>query len=161
MQRRIVLLLCLSLTVAGCARLADSRLNPLNWFGRSTETRLVDPADRKPLVPVGKRTATIEGRALIAQIESLQVDRTPGGAIVTATGIAGSQGFFNAQLVRAGIDNGVLVYDFRVESPPGFEVTGTVSSRRISVADMLTSAELAGIRGIQVRGATNSRSSSR
>ena len=161
MQRRTVLLLCLSLTVTGCARLAGSRLNPLNWFGRSTEARLANPADRNPLIPAGKQRVTGETRPLIAQIESLQVDRTPGGAIVTATGIAETQAYFDAQLVRAGIDDGVLTYDFRAQRPAGLATTGSLSSRRITAADTLTSAELADIRSIQVRGATNARSSSR
>ncbi len=160
MQRRSVLLLCVSIAVAGCAR-RGSGLNPFRWFGRSRQTRASRRNARTPLVDPARLGAAADDRPLIAQIESLQVDRTPGGAIVTATGIAETQEFFEAELVRGEIDNGALTYDFRVKRPVTPAAVGTVSSRRITAAANLTTRDLEGIRSITVRGALNAQTSSR
>jgi len=55
----------------------------------------------------------------------------------------------------------VLTYDFRVETPAGFQAIGSAASRRITAAATLSNDELASVRSIQVRGANNSRSSRR
>jgi hypothetical protein len=161
MQRRYVLTILATLPVAGCARIAGSGSNPFNWFGRARRTRRVNRDERTPLVDPSRIVDPSELRPLIAQIETMQVNRTPGGAIVTVTGIAEGGGFYDATLVRVGVDNGVLTYDFRAESPEVPAVAPTVSTRRITVAVTLTTAELAEIRTITVRGALNAMSASR
>jgi hypothetical protein len=162
MLRPATLTLCLILTVSGCARLADSRLNPLNWFGRSTAVAATTPTgELRPLVPEGRRVQVVDGRVLIDTIADMSVDRNPGGAILRATGVAATQGFYNAQLVLRSAENGVLTYDFRVEAPAGFEAIGTEASRRITAAVALDDARLAGVRRIVVQGARNARTSGR
>ena len=106
-------------------------------------------------------TATRESRPLIAQVTELRVVRAPGGAIITATGLADSQGYFNAQLVRRGVENGVLTFDFRVEAPATFEATGNTATRQITVATQMDRTSLAGISTIVVNGQAGSRRVSR
>lgn len=160
MIRPLLLSAAIALTVSGCARIAESRLNPMNWFGRST-VETTAPADVRPLVPEGRRTQVVEGRQLVQSVAAMRIDRTPGGAIVQATGVAATQGYFNAQLVLASIENGVMTLDFRAEVPAGFQAIGPERSRRIDAAYTLSAAELAGIRTVRVQGAQNARSARR
>ncbi|MDG2452607.1 MAG: hypothetical protein P8M63_07195 [Paracoccaceae bacterium] len=157
MLRTLSLTLCLGLTVAGCARVADSRFNPLNWFGQSSEEQTVAPQDLRPLVPTNRVERVGDARALVAQITALSVERTPSGALIRAKGIAATQGGFNAQLVPTGIENGTATFAFRVEVPAGFQALGSTSSREITVARAISTQELAGIRQIRVQAAQNSR----
>ena len=161
MRHTLTLILCLGLVLTGCARLAESRLNPLNWFGRSAPV-MATTADGQiqPLVPPGQAAAQ-DTRAVIDQIVDLQIEQTSSGAIVRATGLAATQGFYNAELVLASSADGNLVYDFRVAAPAGFEAIGTEASRRITVALELSVAELAGVRSVTVRGAQNARDARR
>ena len=147
--------------LTGCARLAESRLNPLNWFGRSAPV-VATTADGQiqPLVPPGQAAAQ-DTRVVIDQIVDLQIEQTSSGAIVRATGLAATQGFYSAELVLASSADGNLVYDFRVMAPEGFEAIGTEASRRITVALELSVAELAGVRSVTVRGAQNARETRR
>ncbi len=150
------------LSLSGCARVADSRFNPLNWFGQSTSQVPVDANGQiRPLVPQGRGNVTVDGRVLVQSISSLRVDRSPTGAIVTATGLAPTQGYFNAELVSRGVDNGVLLLEFRAQAPTAFNVPGSDRSRQITVAYDIESNELAGIRSVQVQSASNTRTSAR
>ena len=162
MIRAILLGTALTAGLSGCARLSESRLNPFNWFGRSTAEAPVQ-ADGTPrqLVPDRGRVEIVETRPLVAEIASLTVERTPYGAIVRATGLPETQGFFNAELVLAGIEGGILTLDFRAESPAGFAATGTAQSRALTAAYVIDADTLAGIRQVRVRGANNSRVTSR
>jgi len=150
----------IALPIGISARLQESRLNPFNWFGTSTQASASVDNDGNivPLVPV--RTQVIDNRAMIDQVTSLRINRTPDGAIVTATGIAATQGQFNAQLVPAGISNGVMTFAFRIEES-GATTVGSDASRQVTAARVLENANLAGIRTIRVEGARNARASSR
>jgi hypothetical protein len=161
MLRSLTLILCLGLMLSGCAKLANSRLNPLNWFGPSAPVAntTADGALR-PLVTAEQATV-VDTRVLIDQIVEMQVEPTTSGAILRATGLAATQGFYNAELVLAASENGDVTYDFRVAAPAGFEAIGTEASRRITVALELSNAQLAGIGNITVRGAQNARGSRR
>lgn len=161
MLRPILLGFAIVLTLSGCARISDSRLNPFNWFGNSRETVATNPADRRPLVPEGRRVVVTDTRPLVAQVTALSVDRTPTGAVIRATGIAATQGFFNAELVNAGLDNGVLILDFRAQAPEGFEATGSTRSREITTAYVIDSNVLAQVRSVRVQAAQNARTSAR
>jgi hypothetical protein len=159
MRHKLTLILCLGLILTGCARFADSRLNPLNWFGRSAPVVATTP-DGQP-VPLVTQTAAQDTRVVIDQVLEMQIEPTTSGAIVRATGLAATQGFYNAELVLTGSADGNVIYDFRVAAPAGFEAIGTEASRRITVALDLSAAELAGIRSVTVRGAQNARESRR
>lgn len=161
MLRPLITVICLALMLSGCARLATSRLNPVNWFGPSAPVANTTPDGAlRPLVAVGEAVA-VDTRVVIDQIIALQIEPTRSGAILRATGLAATQGFYNAGLVLAASDNGDVTYDFRVAAPAGFEAIGTEASRRITVALELSAAELAGLRSVTVRGAQNARESRR
>ena len=162
MRHTLPLILCLGLLLPGCARLADSRFNPLNWFGGSTPVASVQAdGTPRPLLPEGGGGTVADARATIDQILDVQIERTTSGAILRATGLAATQGFYNAELVLVASDTGDITYEFRVVAPEGFEAIGTEASRRITVALTLSAAELAGIRSITVRGLQNGRTTRR
>lgn len=146
--RILIVTMLLAASLSGCSRVAESRLNPFNWFGQSEPEppAVVVVQDRRPLV---------------AQVTELAVERTPGGAIIRATGLPPTQGWFAAELVRAtpeGASADVLVYSFRAVPPRDAERVSTVQSRELTVAVHLTDLELAGVRVIRVTGAQNARS---
>lgn len=141
-------MLCLSAVLALAA--CDTRLNPLNWFGRSEPvavTSLVPPAAEDP-------------RELVAEVVALSIAPMPGGAIVTATGRAATQGWWNADLVLRegeGTDPAAPVYDFRVLPPVVQMPVSTPQSREVTVAVYLSDNDLDGVRSITVQGAANAR----
>ena len=146
-MRRQISLLCLSAgLVAGCAQIAESPVNPLNWFGSSAPAAV----PTGPLVPPGALSAPVDARVAVA-VTGVEVARTASGALVRATGTAPGPGYFNAQLARSGTDGGILVLRFVAEAPPAPQAGGT---RTITAATMVTNATLAGLSGVRVEGAT-------
>lgn len=146
-------------TTSGCARLADSAVNPLNWFGGGGAQQVAaDPAERRPLVPETRGAVVVDQRVPVQRITALSVDRTPYGTLVSATGLADSPGYFNADLVPVSIEGGELTLELRAEAPPAFEAGGAPRSRRITVGYTLSPDQLAGLARVRVTGAENSRS---
>ena len=161
MRPALPIVLIASLSLTGCARLADSRLNPFNWFGSSTqETAVQDPADIRPLVPEGAGQV-VDSRGLVAQVAELRLNRTPDGAILRATGIASTPGSFNAQLVPVSQEAGTLTFAFRAEVSATGQQDAPSAARQVTVARVMSNAELAGIRRIRVQAANNARVVSR
>ncbi|SHI47759.1 hypothetical protein SAMN04488012_101484 [Palleronia salina] len=133
--------------LAGCGRVADSRLNPFNWFSRSA-----------PAAVTLSDAPAADPRPLIDQIATLEVTQNPGGAVVRATGVADRQGFYEGALLRVpGTEPGVLAYEFRAAPPPTATRVSTERSREVTVAEYLTNRQLGGIREIRVSGARNAR----
>lgn len=133
MRFTVVALILSTLLLSACGGgLRESRLNPANWFGRSTstkvETRTVTTADgqvqqvnpligernqskivaanRKVVVDGGsifdRKKEVIYQGTLIDQVTSLEIERTATGAIVRATGISARQGAFDVRLLPLG-----------------------------------------------------------
>ena len=162
MLRTTLLGTAVLLTLSGCARISESRLNPFNWFGNSQEVATPsEPREIRPLVPEGRRTVIVDGRQMVSSVTALRVDRSATGAIVRATGLAPTQGYYNAELVSTGVSNGVLMLEFRAQAPAGFEAEGTTRSRQINAAYIIDTADLSGIRTVRVQAATNARTSGR
>lgn len=144
-------LLCLCLVLAGCGGFRDSKMNPFNWFGRSQEAEKV----ALPAAPQDRR-------ALVQQVATLHVEEVPGGAIVRATGLPPTQGYWDAELVPQPVDeNGRLVLDFRVFPPIEAMRAGTPPSREVVVALYLSNYKLDSIREIVVQGELNARAARR
>jgi hypothetical protein len=157
-MKAITTLLIGAMLVTGCARLAESRLNPLNWFGRAERVATTpDRSELRPLVPPGARAAAQDSRPLIASITTLAIEPTLQGAIIRAEGQAASGGWFNAELVAVDLTDGVLTYEFRATPP----VSATGGTTTITAATTLTRTQLAGVRTIRVIGATDALSASR
>lgn len=152
MRHALFAVLIVTLGLGACGRIRDSRLNPFNWFGGSTRSQTVAPVPEEVADP----------RPLVSNVTALAIERMPGGAVVRATGVPPTQGYWAAELVERPIDdNGVLVFDFRVAPPPAASAVSTVRSREITVASFLSDKRLETIRTITVQGANSARSSRR
>lgn len=150
-------LLILALVLAGCGRIRESRLNPFNWFGRSQATAVVASKSAVPGRPG-------DPRVLVADVTDMEVARQPGGAIVRATGLPPTQGWWDAALVAENNGepvDGVLTYRFVVDQPHGGARISTPQSREVTAAAWLSDVKLANVSQIVVLGAANSRSSRR
>ncbi|MBI1171246.1 hypothetical protein GC209_07575 [bacterium] len=151
MKRALILVTVVGLGLAGCG-LGKSRLNPLNWFGHHPRQG----------TPVAFYTPPVDPRGLVAQVITLKVEPYPGGALVRATGVPPTQGFWNASLVEVPDDKaGQLVFEFRIAPPKTPAPAGTQPSREVTVATSLTDYKLQDVRAIEVRGAQNAMSAHR
>ena len=151
MRVPILAVVILSLALPGCARLRESRFNPLNWFGPGREAAVTDLYVRPE-----------DPRALVAQVTLLKIEPYPGGAIVRATGVPPTQGYWEAELVAQPVDeNGQLVYEFRVFPPLVPTATGAPYARQITVAAAISTIALQGVGTVVVQGAGNALSARR
>ena len=144
-SRALILALVAAATLSGCARVAESRFNPFNWFGGSTTEEVVTPAE------------TEDPRPRIAQVTSLVIEPTPTGAIVRATGLPPTQGWWGATLAPETDEpvGGEMVYVFRAVPPRDPQPISTVRSRELTVARSLSQQDLAATRTVRVIGARN------
>lgn len=135
-----------TLVLVGCG----SRLNPMNWFGSDEETIAAAP-----------EAFTADPRPLVGNVTQLRIERITSGAIVRATGLPQTQGYWDAELVPTNLKdlkNGELIYEFRVHAPLDPMPSSTARSREVFVASDLSEVELRGVRKITVVGAGNRRS---
>ena len=143
-HRPIAALLALSL-MAGCAGISQSRLNPMNWF-----------APRERAVESFSIEKAADPRPLIEQITAVAVEPLPSGALVRATGLAATQGYWMADLVVGEVDEtGTLVIDFVAIPAAQVAAVSTPRSREITAAVSLRSDTLAAAKRITVRGQGN------
>jgi hypothetical protein len=151
MRHQVIAILVLSSALAGCGGFRESRLNPLNWF-KPAEPVYVGELYTRPEDP----------RALVAQVTELKIEPYASGAIVRATGLPPSQGFWQAELVELPLDDqGRLVLEFRLFPPLEPQPAGTPASREVVVAKALSNQKLEGVSAIVVQGANNALSSRR
>jgi len=151
MTRSLTAALIATMVLTSCGAVRDSRLNPFNWFGRSEQTETIQSAE-KPQDP----------RLLVADVVSMKVEPYSGGAIVRATGIAQTQGWWDAELVELETDEpGHLILEFRLFPPVAPQDVNTPRSREITVAMTLSPSRLENISRITVQGASNARTTRR
>ncbi len=155
MHKPLLAALAMVLALGACGSMRESRMNPMNWFGReSTET----------LAPRGGWGGEVDRRALVPVVTELDVIQTTGGALVRASGVTDTQGWWDVALRPTNEGrpvDGVLIYEFVVAAPR--TQTGIVSeaSRTVTAGVKLSNSRLAGVRSILVRGANNQRSIAR
>lgn len=150
MTRTIAAFLLVTL-LAACGSLGSSSLNPGNWFGR----------DREERIKTAETPAYVDTRPLVAEVVALRVDRMPGGAIVTATGLPATQGYWGGELVPLNgerPDKGTLSFEFRIVPPKTFQPVVNRRSREVVIGRFLSDQTLAGVRRIQVLARDNRRS---
>lgn len=154
MPRTLIAALAAVSLLGACATLRESRINPFNWFGRSAETRAVANARIAP---------EADPRIPVAQVTQLAVEPVPGGAIIRATGLPPTQGYWDVSLVPDPVPDGgsELVYRFLVQPPPTPRPAGTPMSREVTAGVFASDFRLEGIRRITVTGETNARSVNR
>ncbi|MCF8486405.1 MAG: hypothetical protein K9G71_14445 [Rhodobacteraceae bacterium] len=151
MTRSLTAALIALLVLTSCGKVRDSRLNPFNWFGRSEQTETLQTV-QKPADP----------RPLVADVVSMNVEPYSGGAIVRATGISPTQGYWDAELVELENDEpGHLILEFRLFPPVAEQGVNTPRSREVTVAMTLSPARLENISRITVQGASNARTTRR
>lgn len=150
MTKPILALLALTLVLAACASVRNSRVNPLNWFGASSEEARLGPV-----------SSEIDNRALVQSVTALSIEPTSSGALVRAEGMTASQGWWDAALVAENNGrpvDGVLTYRFVVAAPRSTS-TGTLpGTQTVVVAAPVSAFQLEEISRIVVLGAQNSRS---
>ncbi|MBE1282194.1 MAG: hypothetical protein GJ676_02675 [Rhodobacteraceae bacterium] len=174
MRKSVMFLLVASTVVASCGSWSDSRANPRNWFGSSEPVPVeggAQPAVVNPLLPeqtangLFARPEAEDVSVLIETVTELNVERTPSGAIITASGLSARQGAFEAELrfVPAGEDEdaSIRTYEFRVVYPPAATSVGTERSRTVLAASSVTAQDLQGIRVIRVLGNQGARETRR
>lgn len=152
MGMRFSLLAALSLVMLVSA--CGTRLNPFNWFGG---------AEAAPTADAQQLPTKADPRLLALQITELKVDPMPGGAIVRATAVMESQGWWQAELVAVEDEpvDGAMVYEFRVFPPRQQTRVSTPRSRQVTAAVFLSDIRLSTIRSITVQGQTNGLTSRR
>ncbi len=162
MRRPVYIILATSLILSGCG----------NWFGggRSAPTE-ASAGSTNPLLPAQRnsilsRPEPEDVSVLVDVVREIRVERAINGAIVTATGVAGRQGAFGAELRPEndplGPDaNGVLNFSFRVIYPERPRPVGTERTRTLTAAYSLSEDDLTGVRAIRVSGRQNAQESRR
>ncbi len=145
MRRQTLIGMALVVLVAGCSRIAESRFNPFNWFGQDEEISVVAP------------TVIEDPRPLVAQVTSVSIEQTPGGAILRAVGLPPRQGYWSPALIENSRGDGVVSYQFRLAQPLEPTRVSTQQSREVVVGIFLSDLALAGVREIRVLGAQSSR----
>ncbi|KQB14243.1 hypothetical protein H9N28_05305 [Rhodobacter capsulatus] len=153
----VALSLALAVALAGCGQ---SKLNPWNWF-KHEEVMTLAPKDGYPDVKK-------DPRELIAQVTAIEVKQTQGGAIVAATGLTPTQGWWGAKLLAENDGKpveGVMTYRFVVAWPdpgsPAATRVSTAQSREVTAAAFIDNVVLAEVTKVVVIGADSQRSISR
>lgn len=150
--RRPLTAALLAVTLLSACGFGQSRLNPLNWFGRS------QPVETGGLLT----TAPADPRPLVAQVLTMSIEPYPGGALVRATGLPPTQGFWDGELVALPVDDtGTLVLEFHIFPPIARAGVVNQQSREVTVAYSLSDIKLESISQIIVQGAGNARASRR
>ena len=122
-----------------------------SWLTQEEPVELLDEIDFVEIA---------EDRPLVQTVDTLVLERLPGGVIIRATGVPTTQGWYDAQLVREGgaaAGTGVAVYSFRARPPEGATRVSTQQSRELVAGAFLSDIELAGISSVRVLSASNSR----
>ncbi|WP_460273415.1 hypothetical protein [Celeribacter sp. ULVN23_4] len=162
MRRQVIISgLVLSL-LTGCASVQESRFNPLNWFGKSEPVAVDENGQQivtlKSLAPRKGYPVFVDSRPLAPTISDVKVVQSASGAIITATALLPSTGYFDAQLVPAASERSdTLVFEFRLRAPESAAPTGNAAQRKITAARSLSFDEIAGIHTIIVQGAEGAR----
>ncbi len=156
MKKPLLAALAMVLALGACGSIGQSRLNPMNWFEReSTET----------LVPRGGWGGETDRRALVPVVTEMEVIPTTGGALLRASGVTATQGWWDVELrpINDGRPlDGALIYEFVVGSPRGGQgAVSTEASRTVTAAVKIETPHLQGVRRIIVRGAQNARTITR
>lgn len=153
MTRTLIATVLILGTLAGCGRVAESRLNPFTWFGGSESSPTLAPEG-------GYGDAKQDFRRMVDQISALNIEQTPGGAIIRARGLPVEQGYYDGELVSVSDDkpvDGVLEYQFRIRPPLAPTRVSTEQSREVVVGLFLSNQALNGVREIRVVTQRNTR----
>jgi len=122
----------------------------MNWFGGSSEERVETTPAETPAVQRADQ--------LVIEVLNLEAAPHPGGVIVTAKGLAPTQGYFEATLVEVAREGSRVIYDFRAKPPLQPAPEGARVTRELITGLFITRQDLGQARQITVRGQNNQRS---
>ncbi len=166
MRKSLTGLIVASTVLTACG-FADSRINPVNWFGRGQPAAVAESTEAvNPLIPRrgglfqrDRAKEDVYAGTPFDQVTSLVVERVPGGAILRVTGLAARQGIYNVRLTPTNDEEepvkGVLTYRLEGERPARPTPVGAKPTREVVAARKLTDQQLAGVRSIRVEGLRN------
>lgn len=152
MQKPAIAALALVFALGACGSGGLSRLNPMTWFGSEAE---------ETLAPASGWNVGTDRRALVPVIRDMEVLRTPEGAIIRASGVTQTQGWWDVELRPINDEkpvDGALIYEFVLAAPREVTGTGSEASRTVDAAVKVSNFTLSGVRRIVVRGAQNAQS---
>lgn len=152
MQQPALAAFALVLALGACGSGGWSRLNPVTWFGS-------DPVET--LAPEAGWDVGTDRRALVPVIRDMEVLRTPEGAVIRASGVTQTQGWWDVELRPVNDEkpvDGALIYEFVVAAPRAATGSGSEPSRTVDAALKVSNFSLSGVRRIVVRGAQNAQS---
>lgn len=155
MQKTALAALVLVLALGACGSGGWSRLNPMTWFSDDTV---------ETLAPSNGWDNTTDRRALVPVVRSMEVLRTPEGAVIRATGVTSTQGWWDVELRPINDEepvDGALIYEFVLAAPRAQTGAGPEQSRTVTAAVKVSNYTLAGVNRIVVRGAQNAQSARR
>ncbi|MDR9485416.1 MULTISPECIES: hypothetical protein [Sediminimonas] len=167
MRKTFTLLVVAALTLSACGSVRDSRLNPFNWFGQSRSESIERAGNANPLIPQRSALSKPRNRAplpgpLVQRITALEVDRTPGGAVIRAEGLAAASGAFDVVLVPSETEQAATKsFELRAKVPSRAPRGGPEAARKVIAAASVTNQQLSGVRTIRVIGLENMRSARR
>jgi hypothetical protein len=122
----------------------------MNWFSKSEQT----------LVPSGGWGGQTDRRALVPVVTDVEMIRTPEGAVLRATAMMATQGWWDVELRPVNEERpveGALIYEFVAAGPISAAPSGSEASRQVTAGVKITNARLDGVRRVVVRGAQNAR----
>ncbi|MCM2561341.1 DUF1131 domain-containing protein [Lutimaribacter sp. EGI FJ00015] len=160
-----LLALTLTLTLSACGTVRESRLNPFNWFGASREVPAQAQESTNPLIPqrrnlLRRPEAEFVGTPL-EQVTALSIERVSDGAIVRVQGMAQRADAYDIRLVPQPTERAdELHFELQGAFPEMTRSTARLP-RPVTVAEHLTTQDLAGIRRIRVSAASNARETRR
>ncbi len=156
MKTPVLAALAALMVLGACAGVRQSAANPFNWFGGRESAQ-------SP-VPEGGFPELRDDRVAVAQVLSMAVEPVQGGALVYATGLPPTQGWWDAELRPDGAlraVDGELFLRFVLASPREAAPTGTPRSREVSAGLFVPNAVLAQTRRVTVAGAADARTVTR
>jgi len=173
MRHLTTVLIVSAVVLAGCGRMGESRLNPMNWFGKSKSApraeQTTDETQVNPLIP--ERQSVFRRDPLaddyegtpVERVTDLVIERTASGAIVRATGVTSRQGAHDVRLTSQTEGepvDGVLTFTLEAVQPDR-QWAGAESQRTVTAGRAVSRATLESVRRVRVLGVSNARTSSR
>lgn len=150
MRAFVLVSLVVTFALGGCGRVADSRANPFNWFGGSDE--VVVAADVSP------EAEALRDDTLLPNVLELEAAPHPGGVILTAKGLAPTQGFHSGELVLVSQAANEMVFELRATAPGTAQPEGAQATREMVVGIFLSQQTMGNASRIVVIAGENRRS---
>lgn len=144
------------IVLTGCSG-GLSGLNPMNMFKSSEDVEM--------LTPLEARRRSTDPRPMMDQVTTLEIEPSSGGALIRASGIAPTTGFYGGDLleVNGGVPvGGILTFRFVAAPPPANRpVTPGGQTQEVVVAKFVSDQVLSQTTEILVIAERNARAAKR